>query len=171
MHRLLESEAMKRLIISLITASVLSACTLAPHYRRPESPVPDRWPSDTAAANTTGSVDVSASGQPSRPGIGDPSSPVEEIERCTRRHRPCCIEKSAAVIHSWETHHARKTDCSADMQLIRWIHTRVCRPRADIPIEACLIMAALCAGRYWRAHHELWESYYLAHEILKHHRR
>jgi len=31
--------------------------------------------------------------------------------------------------------------------------------------------AALCAGRYWRAHHELWESYYLAHEILKHHRR
>ena len=31
--------------------------------------------------------------------------------------------------------------------------------------------AALCAGHYWRAHHELWESYYLAHEILKHHRR
>jgi len=31
--------------------------------------------------------------------------------------------------------------------------------------------AALCAGHYWRAHHELWESYYLAHEILKHHQR
>jgi hypothetical protein len=31
--------------------------------------------------------------------------------------------------------------------------------------------AALCTGHYWRAHHELWESYYLAHEILKHHRR
>jgi len=30
---------------------------------------------------------------------------------------------------------------------------------------------ALCSGHYWRAHHELWESYYLAHEILKHYRR
>jgi hypothetical protein len=28
--------------------------------------------------------------------------------------------------------------------------------------------AALCTGRYRSAHHELWESYYLAHEILKH---
>jgi multidrug efflux system outer membrane protein len=70
---------MKRLIISLITASVLSACTLAPHYRRPESPVPDRWPSDTAAGNATGSVDASASGQPSRSGIGDPSPTAEQI--------------------------------------------------------------------------------------------
>ena len=31
--------------------------------------------------------------------------------------------------------------------------------------------AALCNGRYWHAHHELWESYYIAHEILKQHRR
>jgi uncharacterized repeat protein (TIGR02543 family) len=31
--------------------------------------------------------------------------------------------------------------------------------------------AALCNGRYWHAHHELWESYYIAHEILKNHRR
>jgi uncharacterized repeat protein (TIGR02543 family) len=31
--------------------------------------------------------------------------------------------------------------------------------------------AALCNGRYWHAHHELWESYSIAHEILKHHRR
>ena len=32
--------------------------------------------------------------------------------------------------------------------------------------------AALCAGHYRRAHHELWESYDIAHEILKHsHRR
>jgi len=30
---------------------------------------------------------------------------------------------------------------------------------------------ALCSGHYWRAHHELWESYYIAHEILKHHHR
>jgi multidrug efflux system outer membrane protein len=52
---------MKRLIISLISAAVLSACTLAPHYTRPESPVPDRWPSDTAA------------------GIGDPSPAADQI--------------------------------------------------------------------------------------------
>jgi uncharacterized repeat protein (TIGR02543 family) len=30
--------------------------------------------------------------------------------------------------------------------------------------------AALCAGHYRHAHHELWESYALAHEILKHYR-
>jgi uncharacterized repeat protein (TIGR02543 family) len=30
--------------------------------------------------------------------------------------------------------------------------------------------AALCAGHYRHAHHELWESYALAHEILKHSR-
>jgi YVTN family beta-propeller protein len=30
---------------------------------------------------------------------------------------------------------------------------------------------ALCNGHYWNAHHELWESYYIAHEILKPHRR
>src|ERR1700738_1152490 len=79
MRRLQESKSLKRLIISLITASVLSACTLAPHYRRPESPVPDRWPSDTAAGNTTGSVDASAPAQPSRSGIGDPSLTADQI--------------------------------------------------------------------------------------------
>src|SRR5262245_60032652 len=31
--------------------------------------------------------------------------------------------------------------------------------------------AALCSGHYWSAHHELWESYALAHEILKRHGR
>jgi multidrug efflux system outer membrane protein len=70
---------LKRLIVSLITASLLSACTLAPHYRRPESPVPGGWPSDTAAGNTTGSVDASAPGQPSRSGIGDPSLTADQI--------------------------------------------------------------------------------------------
>jgi uncharacterized repeat protein (TIGR02543 family) len=29
--------------------------------------------------------------------------------------------------------------------------------------------AALCAGRYWHAHHELWEAWARAHEILKRH--
>src|SRR5260221_6103894 len=81
MHRLQESESMKRLIISLITASVSSACTLAPHYRRPESRLPDRWPSDIAAGNTTGSADASASGQPSRSGIGDPYLATLDAQR------------------------------------------------------------------------------------------
>ncbi len=31
--------------------------------------------------------------------------------------------------------------------------------------------AALCAGRYWRAAHEFWEAYQIAHKILEHHRR
>jgi uncharacterized repeat protein (TIGR02543 family) len=31
--------------------------------------------------------------------------------------------------------------------------------------------AALCAGRYWRAAHEFWEAYQIAHRILERHRR
>ena len=31
--------------------------------------------------------------------------------------------------------------------------------------------AALCSGQYWHAHHDLWESYAIAHEILKRHHR
>jgi uncharacterized repeat protein (TIGR02543 family) len=31
--------------------------------------------------------------------------------------------------------------------------------------------AAFCAGRYWRAAHEFWEAYQIAHKILEHHRR
>ncbi len=31
--------------------------------------------------------------------------------------------------------------------------------------------AALCSGRYWRADHEFWEAYEIAHQILKHYRR
>jgi hypothetical protein len=31
--------------------------------------------------------------------------------------------------------------------------------------------AAFCAGRYWRAAHEFWEAYQIAHKILQHHRR
>jgi len=39
---------MKRTPLALLAASVLSACTLMPHYQRPHSPVPDRWPADSA---------------------------------------------------------------------------------------------------------------------------
>jgi hypothetical protein len=31
--------------------------------------------------------------------------------------------------------------------------------------------AAFCADRYWRAAHEFWEAYQIAHKILEHHRR
>ena len=31
--------------------------------------------------------------------------------------------------------------------------------------------AALCLGHYWRADHEFWETFVIAHEILKHNRR
>jgi uncharacterized repeat protein (TIGR02543 family) len=31
--------------------------------------------------------------------------------------------------------------------------------------------SALCHGQYWHAHHDLWESYFIAHEILKNYRR
>jgi hypothetical protein len=31
--------------------------------------------------------------------------------------------------------------------------------------------AAFCAGRYWRAAHEFWEAYQIAHKILDHYRR
>jgi uncharacterized repeat protein (TIGR02543 family) len=31
--------------------------------------------------------------------------------------------------------------------------------------------AAFCAGRYWRAAHEFWEAYQIAHKILEHYRR
>jgi xyloglucan-specific exo-beta-1,4-glucanase len=31
--------------------------------------------------------------------------------------------------------------------------------------------AALCDGRYWRAAHEFWEAYQIAHKILEHYRR
>jgi YVTN family beta-propeller protein len=31
--------------------------------------------------------------------------------------------------------------------------------------------AALCLGHYWRADHEFWETWVIAHEILKHNRR
>ena len=42
---------MKRLPLPLL-AVLLSACTLAPHYQRPNTPVPDQWPADTAGQST-----------------------------------------------------------------------------------------------------------------------
>jgi len=50
---------MQRLIIASLAATVLAACTLMPHYERPQSPVPDNWPADAAGASGTASPDVS----------------------------------------------------------------------------------------------------------------
>jgi multidrug efflux system outer membrane protein len=50
---------MQRLIIAPLAAAVLAACTLMPHYQRPQSPVPDLWPADAAGASGTASPDVS----------------------------------------------------------------------------------------------------------------
>src|ERR1700751_1067470 len=50
---------MQRLIIASLAATVLGACTLMPHYERPQSPVPDNWPADAAGASGTASPEVS----------------------------------------------------------------------------------------------------------------
>jgi len=43
---------MKRATLSLLMGSLLlSACTLMPHYQRPQLPVSDRWPADTNFTN------------------------------------------------------------------------------------------------------------------------
>src|SRR5579862_7117971 len=41
---------MRRLVIALLAATPLGACTMMPHYERPQSPVPNRWPADTPAS-------------------------------------------------------------------------------------------------------------------------
>jgi len=48
---------MKRMTLSLLMSSLLlSACTLMPHYQRPQLPVPDRWPADTNLTNDRAGV-------------------------------------------------------------------------------------------------------------------
>src|SRR5882724_10837782 len=39
---------MKRTVLALLTAAAVSACTLMPHYQRPQSPAPEHWPADAA---------------------------------------------------------------------------------------------------------------------------
>src|SRR5689334_1253835 len=51
---------MKNRIIASIAVAALSACTLMPHYQRPTSPVPDRWPADAGGAAAAASASVSA---------------------------------------------------------------------------------------------------------------
>jgi len=40
---------MKRTVLTLLIAAAVSACTLMPHYQRPQSPAPEHWPADAAA--------------------------------------------------------------------------------------------------------------------------
>jgi multidrug efflux system outer membrane protein len=49
----------RRLFISLALLT-LSACSFIPHYHRPQSPVPDRWPVDTAPSAATSAPRSSA---------------------------------------------------------------------------------------------------------------
>ena len=51
---------MKHLVWTLLAAAALSACTLMPHYHRPQSPVADRWPADAGDTNATAAPEASA---------------------------------------------------------------------------------------------------------------
>src|SRR5579863_10269972 len=51
---------MRRRILASLAIVALSACSFIPHYQRPQSPVPDRWPADTSAASGTSAAGLSA---------------------------------------------------------------------------------------------------------------
>ncbi|HEY1873105.1 MAG TPA: efflux transporter outer membrane subunit, partial [Steroidobacteraceae bacterium] len=51
---------MKSRVSASIAAAALSACTLMPHYQRPQSPVPDHWPAEAGYAAAAASASVSA---------------------------------------------------------------------------------------------------------------
>ena len=60
---------MKRLILGVLAVATLTACTLAPHYQRPQSPVPDRWPADGASQTAATSVASGPSDTTAAPGV------------------------------------------------------------------------------------------------------
>jgi outer membrane protein, multidrug efflux system len=43
----------RRITALFATAALLSACTLMPHYQRPQSPVPSQWPADAPGTTPT----------------------------------------------------------------------------------------------------------------------
>ncbi len=51
---------MKHIVTAWLAAAALSACTLMPHYQRPQSPVLDRWPAHAGEAAAAASGGVSA---------------------------------------------------------------------------------------------------------------
>jgi multidrug efflux system outer membrane protein len=60
----------KRIVITALAAASLSACTLIPHYQRPQSPVPDRWPADRASQTAPGASNATAAPAVSADQIG-----------------------------------------------------------------------------------------------------
>ena len=65
---------MKR-IVTWLAAAALSACTLMPHYQRPPSPVPDRWPADAGAPTAA----ASAAAPGATPGAAAPGVSADQI--------------------------------------------------------------------------------------------
>jgi outer membrane protein, multidrug efflux system len=59
----------KRLAVTMLAVATLAACTLAPHYQRPESPVPDRWPADGASPTAATSIAPGPSDTTAAPGV------------------------------------------------------------------------------------------------------
>jgi multidrug efflux system outer membrane protein len=55
---------MKRAVLTLLTAAAVSACTLMPHYQRPQSPAAEHWPADASGTTVlqpyAGPVNISA---------------------------------------------------------------------------------------------------------------
>ena len=51
---------MKSLLVAILASAALSACTMMPHYERPQSPVPNSWPADSAASAAGGASASSA---------------------------------------------------------------------------------------------------------------
>ena len=66
---------MKRIVTAWLAAAALSACTLMPHYQRPQSPVPDRWPADAGAPVTA----ASAAAPGVTPGAAQPGVSADQI--------------------------------------------------------------------------------------------
>ena len=55
---------LKQTALSVCIAAVLGGCSLAPEYHRPESPVPENWPTQPRVQRDTATGQVSLSGQP-----------------------------------------------------------------------------------------------------------
>jgi len=51
---------MKRAIIAFLVLATFSACTMMPHYERPQSPVPNSWPGDAVGSAAAGPAAGSA---------------------------------------------------------------------------------------------------------------
>jgi outer membrane protein, multidrug efflux system len=69
----------KRAVIALLVSTTLSACTLMPHYQRPQSPVPDTWPADSAGAAPAAPGAAGAASSAYRAARGSASVSADQI--------------------------------------------------------------------------------------------